>query len=103
MKPGSLVTLAKRYTLDDAPPDVRSYIKNMPVFGEIYTVQSIQSACDCECGYPHVILEEMETLVEEGKDVGFPMPMYVEVQPPQENVQSMLDSIIKHAPVRELV
>lgn len=105
MKPGSLVTprwpesmmwlqIKKRI-----PEFVHPYVKNLPIVGQIYTVKALHF-CKC-CGNTTVTLEELVVIPPPsyGKEVGLYDDFYVEVDPPQENTQELINKIIESTPV----
>lgn len=99
MKPGSLVTPRWMETemwlqiRRRIPEFVHPYVKNLPVFGQIYTVKALH-LCKC-CGNITATLEELVVIPPPsyGKEVGLYEDFYVEIDPPQENIQAIVDTI----------
>jgi len=86
-------------------PLVRKLIKCLPDYGQIYTVKRIANeslpGVDKLC-----ILDELcvsDIPASDDGESGLPVEFYVEVDPPQEDVQSIVNQIITEAPVRVLV
>lgn len=99
MQPGSLIKLKKPLNTGVVlflRAVHRDDLKNLPEVETIYTCKDI---FPCECGEPRCTLEEQTTIICNGRDLGIHADFYVEVQPPQENVQSIVDGIIKQAPI----
>lgn len=111
MKPGSLVT--PRWPPEEIVCNIihmwgskiASNIVDLPDYGQIYTVSTVGPHCEA-CGLIHCIISEVTifpgSCTENGMELGLPPEYYVEVDPPQENVQSMIDKIIEQTPVQIL-
>lgn len=110
MQAGSLVTprwnkaqmieeIGKRW------PMLLMTINQLPEFGQIYEVTYIGKHCPT-CKVIHVLIAGVVVTrprnMETNMELGLWPDFYVEIDPPQENVQSMVDKIIIETPVKEL-
>lgn len=107
MQQGSLVT--PRWTTNQmlhklvdiyGPMTLMLLLRNLPEHGQIYTAKAVGVHCK-SCNRVEVELEEVQVFIPQFKH-SLLAEFYVEVAPPQENVQSMVDEIIIETPVREL-
>lgn len=107
MQEGSLVT--PRWTHDQMlqklaqiynPIALMLMLRSLPDHGQIYTAKTVAVHCK-SCNRIEVELEEIQVFAPEFKH-SLLAEFYVEVAPPQENVQSIVDKIIIETPVREL-
>jgi len=112
MKPGSLVTPVRpdeENLAFAALAGLLSFLVEMPKHGTIYTVARVEPVPT----HPHltqITVEEIPVVFlvrrpgyAEPHRVGVPPTFYVEVAPPQENVQSVVNKIIETTQVLELV
>ena len=71
-------------------------IQSLPEFGQIYTVKFAGLHCE-KCNRVHIVVEELvvipATCVDSGVEYGLPADFYIEVDPPQENVQQVVEDI----------
>lgn len=81
-------------------------IQELPEQGQIYTVNFIGPHCK-KCKHEVVVVDEVHIfgpivplLMQE---YGLPPEFYVEVDPPQENVQETVNQIIEQSSVKEIV
>lgn len=78
----------------------------IPPDNEVFTVTEMNpwKCGNCDKDHNNLVLAEHKTyLNEHGVDTGLPEDIYVEVQPPQENVQEMFDKIVEENPILHLV
>jgi len=106
MKPGSLVTPVRpdeENLAFAALAGLLSFLVEMPKHGSIYTVARVEPVPT----HPHltqITIEEIPEVFRVGAHkIGVPPTFYVEVAPPQENVQSVVNKIIETTQVLELV
>lgn len=111
MKPGSLVT--PRYPPEEIVcklihswgREIARYIADLPDYGQIYTVSIVGPHC-IACVRVHCVVSEIVVFpasrVKDGIELGLPPDYYVEIDPPQENVQSIIDKIIEQTSVQTL-
>lgn len=96
MKPGSLVT--PRWPEEVMVVKIAELIGSwaikaiigLPEYGQLYTVASVSDVCPC-CNRCTCMLEEMRVFA---FNKGLYEDFYVEVDPPQENVQSIVEDIL---------
>lgn len=105
MQPGSLVT--PRWPKDQMVAKIVQLIGlwaldsivELPEYGQLYTIATVSGVCPC-CNRCTCMLEEVKVFV---FNKGLYEEFYVEIAPPQENVQSMVDQIIEDTPILTLV
>lgn len=79
------------------PKYAHPFITNLPIFGQVYTIKTVGGICPC-CGGRLVTLEEIVVVqIPPGAimtEKGLYMDFYVEIDPPQENVQEIVNEVL---------